>query len=395
MPEVPKVKLFRQIIIGLICLLFLVSPVFSFAATTQLNLQMGPFPAPTNLTATVISFNQIDLNWSAVSIAISYKVYRDGFLVASPTTTSYSDTGVSPGITYSYTVSAVNIDGAESSQSSPVSITIPVGGGLILPPVSATGQGNIQQNLGGEVRRTFKSGKIVKVVFPSYSIKGTVVVSIEPKDKAEIIKTNPLPQNTQIVGDLVADFKALSDGKELEKFGGVVQITFTYTDKQVKEAGVDEKTLKIYWWDAGIWKPLQSRVDTLNNTIIAYTLHFTLFAVIGEVHVKPTIIEKIQQKIKEIAKKTKEIVVKILKIPSEKIFSKKAVPSSVQIPEKFKAGKEEIVPPTKELPKEEIVSPPKETLSEKEKVAPPDLLKECGRWLWQKITNLWQKIWPF
>lgn len=360
-------------------MLFIISPVFSFAADTQLELQMSPFPAPANLTATVISFNRIDLNWSAVSIAISYKVYRDGNHIASPTTTSYSDTGVGPGITYFYTVSAVNTDGAESLQSSPVSVTISIGGGIgiILPPVSATGQGNIQQNLGGEVRRTFKSGKIVKVVFPPYSIKGTVVVSIEPKDKTEIIKNNSLPQNTQIVGDLVADFKALSDGKELEKFGGVASITFTYTDKQVKEAGVDEKTLKIYWWDAGIWKPLQSRVDTLTNTITAYTLHFTLFAVIGEVPVKPTIIEEIQQKIKEIAKKTKEIAVKILKIRSEKIFPK-------------------IVPPTKELPKEEIISPLVETLPEKEvSTGPINLLKKYEKWFWQKITNLWQKIWPF
>ncbi|MBU3964999.1 fibronectin type III domain-containing protein, partial [Patescibacteria group bacterium] len=73
MPEVPKVKLIRQIIIGLVCLLFLVSPVFSFAADTQLELQMAPFPAPTNLTATVVGSNQIDLSWSAVSEAANYK----------------------------------------------------------------------------------------------------------------------------------------------------------------------------------------------------------------------------------------------------------------------------------------------------------------------------------
>ncbi|TRZ50643.1 MAG: fibronectin type III domain-containing protein [Dehalococcoidia bacterium] len=134
MPEVPKVKLLRQIIVGLICLLFLVSPVFSFAADTQLELQMSPFPAPSNLTATVISTDQINLNWSPVSGAISYKVYRDGILIASLTETSYSDTGLTPGKTYSYAVSGVNADGVES-QSSSVSATTPgVGGGL--PPAA-------------------------------------------------------------------------------------------------------------------------------------------------------------------------------------------------------------------------------------------------------------------
>lgn len=132
MPEVLKLKLLRQIIVGLVCLLFLVSPVFSFAATTQLELQMTPFPAPTNLTAIVISSSQIDLNWSPVSIAVSYKVYRNGVLIASPTTTSYSDTGLTRGNIYSYTVSAVNANEAESPQSSPFSVTIPIIGGGIL-----------------------------------------------------------------------------------------------------------------------------------------------------------------------------------------------------------------------------------------------------------------------
>ncbi|MFA4817525.1 MAG: hypothetical protein WC608_02225 [Parcubacteria group bacterium] len=47
MPEVSKLKLLRLIIVGLVCLSFLVSPVFSFAATTattRLELQMSPSP---------------------------------------------------------------------------------------------------------------------------------------------------------------------------------------------------------------------------------------------------------------------------------------------------------------------------------------------------------------
>jgi len=157
------------------------------------------------------------------------------------------------------------------------------------PPVSTTGYGKVFENLGGEIRRTFESGNLAKVVFPPYSIKGMVVVKIEPQDKNEVIKNNPLPKNTQIVSDLVANFQAFSRGKELEKFEKVVPITFTYTDKQIKEAGVDEKTLKIYWWDkfSKIWKPLKSKVNTLTNTVTAYTIHFTLFAVMGEIKEKP------------------------------------------------------------------------------------------------------------
>jgi len=50
MLKMSKLKLLRQIIIGLVCLLFLVSPVFSFAATTattRIELKMSPsFSAP-------------------------------------------------------------------------------------------------------------------------------------------------------------------------------------------------------------------------------------------------------------------------------------------------------------------------------------------------------------
>ncbi len=158
------------------------------------------------------------------------------------------------------------------------------GGGALIPPVSITGAGNIDPNLGGEIRKTFESGELAKVVFPSNSIKGTVVTKIEPQNKTEVIKTNPLPKNTQILGDLVADFKALSGGEKVTKFEKEVPITFTYSDEQVKSAGVDEITLKVYRWDKATktWKPIKSQLNTLTNTIIASIDHFTLFTVMGE-----------------------------------------------------------------------------------------------------------------
>ena len=129
----------------------------------------------------------------------------------------------------------------------------------------------------------------------------------------------PLPQNTRIVGDLLADFMALSGGKELEKFEGVVPITFTYTDEQVREAGVDEKTLKIYWWDKSskTWKPLESKVNTLTNSITAYTIHFTLFTVIGEIKEKlleEMTIEEILTKMIETLKKLIQVYTQLIQL---------------------------------------------------------------------------------
>jgi len=71
------------------------------------------------------SANELELTWSAVSTATSYKVYRSTSatgnytLVGSSTTASYSDINLTASTTYYYKVSAVNSNG-EGSQSSAV-----------------------------------------------------------------------------------------------------------------------------------------------------------------------------------------------------------------------------------------------------------------------------------
>jgi len=194
-----------------------------------------------------------------------------------------------------------------------------LGGGIPLPPVSTTCQGNIPEILGGEVRCTFDSGQIVKVVFSPYSIKGTAVVKIEPQNKPEIIKNSPLPGNSQIIGDLVADFIALSGDKELEKFEKEVPITFTYLDNQVKEAKVNEKSLKIYFWDktTSFWQVLpSSKVNMTTNSITANAPHFALFSVIGEIIEEKPIPE---MNIKQILTKMIEILTELIKLYTQLI----------------------------------------------------------------------------
>jgi len=105
--------------VGIIILL----PSFSFCVADDSTTAVSAIslPAPLGLSATAISQGEIRLTWSVVSGAAGYKVYRGGVLIASPTTNAYSDTGLSPKTTYSYTVSSVNAFGGESVQSSSVS----------------------------------------------------------------------------------------------------------------------------------------------------------------------------------------------------------------------------------------------------------------------------------
>ncbi|WP_037863851.1 alpha/beta hydrolase family esterase [Streptomyces sp. NRRL S-340] len=83
----------------------------------------GSLPAPSGVSVTSTTDTGTSLSWNAVSGAASYNVYRNGTEVASPTATSYTDTGLSAGTSYSYTVAAVDSAGAVGTASAPVTAT--------------------------------------------------------------------------------------------------------------------------------------------------------------------------------------------------------------------------------------------------------------------------------
>lgn len=82
-------------------------------------------PAPTALTASHPTDTSMQLAWNAVDGASGYAVYRGGARVtAAPVTgTAFTDTGLSPGTTYTWTVRAVDASGAEGAASAPASGT--------------------------------------------------------------------------------------------------------------------------------------------------------------------------------------------------------------------------------------------------------------------------------
>src|SRR5438309_5617351 len=84
---------------------------------------------PAGLAASASTSSSLTLSWSAstdnVGVA-GYRVYRDGTLVASPSGTSASITGLSAGVPYSFTVSAYDAAGNASALSAPLSVTLQV-----------------------------------------------------------------------------------------------------------------------------------------------------------------------------------------------------------------------------------------------------------------------------
>ena len=82
---------------------------------------------PQGLGSTGQSASTIDLGWSPSAdpeTGVSfYRVYRNGSEIAQSNITSYTDTMLSDGTTYSYTVSAVNAAGLESTPSAAVQVS--------------------------------------------------------------------------------------------------------------------------------------------------------------------------------------------------------------------------------------------------------------------------------
>jgi hypothetical protein len=90
---------------------------------------------PTNLNATAVGPNRIDLGWlaSTDNVAVTgYNVYRGGTLLAGlGVTTSYADTSVAPSTPYSYQVKSLDGAGNISDPSNTASATTPSGPSIL------------------------------------------------------------------------------------------------------------------------------------------------------------------------------------------------------------------------------------------------------------------------
>jgi len=96
-------------------------------ATSNITLPNNPAPnKPTGLSVTA-GDKQVTLSWTANTEAdlAGYNVYRDGVKINNSliAKTTYNNTGLTNGTTYSYQVSAVDTAGKESEKSSSVSAT--------------------------------------------------------------------------------------------------------------------------------------------------------------------------------------------------------------------------------------------------------------------------------
>ncbi|MFG2042493.1 DUF4832 domain-containing protein [Dactylosporangium sp. NPDC048998] len=93
-------------------------------------------PSTPTLSSTGVTGTTVSLSWTAATDnvgVVGYEVFRGATLAGSPTGTTFTDTGLSPGTAYSYTVKAVDAAGNRSAASNVVTVsTSSTPGGLVL-----------------------------------------------------------------------------------------------------------------------------------------------------------------------------------------------------------------------------------------------------------------------
>ncbi len=95
----------------------------AYSASDGLKTDTTPPSTPGNLSATAVSSSQINLSWTAATdnVAVAgYQVFRNDNQIATTSSATFSDTTVSIGIQYTYTVSAFDAAGNVSVRSAPV-----------------------------------------------------------------------------------------------------------------------------------------------------------------------------------------------------------------------------------------------------------------------------------
>ena len=147
------------------------------AATEALAQDTTPPSVPQNLRLVTRTSSTVGIAWDAstdnVGVA-GYLVYRDGVVVHTGAGTSYTDTGLSPGSTYTYRVSAYDAAGNQSAQSAPLTAVTSAADAPPQEPVS--GEVRVSGGTGGYINP--RAGDRVRVEFGRVVSAGEMTVRV-------------------------------------------------------------------------------------------------------------------------------------------------------------------------------------------------------------------------
>ena len=153
-------------------------------------------------------------------------------------------------------------------------------------PTTTTGQVTATASGGGKTTLTTSENATASVDLPANAVTASTDVKIVTETKSNVITNQPVPSGQSIVGGYVFNLTATSGTTIVTTFSKNITLTFVYTNTQI--TGLNEDTLKIYYWNGSQWVALSTIVDKANNKLTAVTTHFTYFAMMGEAGVTPT-----------------------------------------------------------------------------------------------------------
>jgi hypothetical protein len=146
------------------------------SANTTFIIDTNAPSIPSSLTATAVSSSQINLSWTASTdnVAVTgYQVFRDGNLIATVASTSYSNTGLVAGTNYVYTVKAVDAAGNVSLASGSANATT-LAPDTTFPTVAVTGPA-ANATVSGTVLVTSNASDNVGVVGVQFLVDGNLL----------------------------------------------------------------------------------------------------------------------------------------------------------------------------------------------------------------------------
>lgn len=240
-----------------------------------------PPSVPTGLSATALSSSSIALSWNASTDntggtgVAGYDVYRNGSLIASPTTTSYTNSGLAASTTYSYTVRARDNASPSnaSAQSAPVSATtLNGGGGGSKRVIGYFAQWGIYAR-NYRVKNIDTSGSAAKVTHINYAF-GNV-----RNNRCQVGVTIPTNEATGEGGDAFADYtKAFSAAESVSGTADTWDQPLRGNWNQLKQLKAKHPHIKVlislggWTWSRGFASAArpENRVAFVSSCIDAY-----------------------------------------------------------------------------------------------------------------------------
>lgn len=146
-------------------------------------------------------------------------------------------------------------------------------------PTTTTGSVTATASGGGKTSLTTDENTVAQADLPANAVTASTDIKIATESKTNVSVNQPAPSGKSMVGNYVYNFTATVGGTAVATFSKDITLTFTYTDSQI--VGLNESSLKAYYWDGSQWVVLTSAVDKVNNKVTATTNHFTYFVLMG------------------------------------------------------------------------------------------------------------------